>query len=83
MTSFPWWMACRQLCQLKAMTSGTFNVVAPPMFAMLRPDAAYVKMIQSEKYDPKFQEAKSEVEFLQNEVDYDMDRDEDIFYDLE
>lgn len=42
-----WWLAGKQLCQLKAMWVGDMAVVAPYMYAIMRPDGAIVKALES------------------------------------
>jgi hypothetical protein len=61
---FIWWMAGKQLADLKAMYSndgsGGIAVITPQMYAMLRPDSTFVKLIQSQDHNPNFWEAKAE-----------------------
>ncbi len=62
-SNFIWWMAGRQVAALKALygrDGGRAAVVAPPMYAMLRPDSTFVKLMQSQDHDPRFWEAKAE-----------------------
>lgn len=93
MQAFPWWMACRQLCLLKAMAiNKNFNAVNPAMYAALRPDVSFIKMTESEEFAPGFQEAKIEVEQMgdgndeekydEEKYDHD-DEDEDVFFSTE
>jgi hypothetical protein len=62
--NFIWWMAGKQLAYLKASFSGEgaggFAVVTPEMYAMLRPDSTFVKLMHSEEHEPRFWEAKAE-----------------------
>jgi hypothetical protein len=63
-SKFIWWMAGKQLADLKAMYdndgSGGIAVITPQMYAMLRPDSTFVKLMQSQDRDPSFWEAKAE-----------------------
>jgi hypothetical protein len=66
-SKFIWWMAGKQLAALKAMNGGeggseggSAAVITPQMYAMLRPDSTFVKLMQSQDYDPRFWEAKAE-----------------------
>lgn len=77
MASLPWYMACRQLCQLKTMANSCFNPVVPRMYAMLRPDSAFVRMIQSEKLYPRFREAHGELEQVGDDDEGSDDEDYD------
>jgi hypothetical protein len=62
-SKFIWWMAGKQLAVLKAMygcEGGNTAVITPQMYAMLRPDSTFVKLMQSQDHDPRFWEAKAE-----------------------
>jgi hypothetical protein len=65
-SKFIWWMAGKQLAALKVMFGdgdgggGSLAVVAPHMYAMLKPDSTFVKLMQSQDHDPRFWEAKAE-----------------------
>lgn len=65
-SKFIWWMAGKQLAALKAMFGagdgggGSLAVLAPQMYAMLRPDSTFVKLMQRQDHDPRFWEAKAE-----------------------
>jgi hypothetical protein len=65
-SKFIWWMAGKQLATLKAMFGSSdaggwsLAVVAPHMYAMLKPDATFVKLMQRQDHDPRFWEAKAE-----------------------
>jgi len=54
-----WWLAGKQLAHLKAMSKGIVPVI-PTMYAMLKPDSTYVKLMEAEERDPKFWEARAE-----------------------
>ena len=51
-SNFVWWMAGKQLAQLKATYTRGMVPVAPHMYAMLKPDATFVKRLRSEDSDP-------------------------------
>jgi hypothetical protein len=63
-SNFIWWVAGKQLVTLKAIYgndgSGGNVVITPQMYAMLRPDSTFVKLMQSQDLDPRFWEAKAE-----------------------
>lgn len=45
--NFPWWMAGKELCFLKARSRGVLPVAAE-MYAMLKPDARFVRLRMAE-----------------------------------
>lgn len=65
-SNFPWWMAGKELVHLKARcresSGGSMATLAPHMYAMLKPDATFVKLSRSEEHDPLFWEAKNQGE---------------------
>lgn len=63
-----WWMAGKQLAHLKAMSRGIVPVI-PTMYAMLKPDNTFVKLMQAEEHDPKFWEARAETEIDGDEME--------------
>ncbi|KFY07487.1 hypothetical protein V492_07102 [Pseudogymnoascus sp. VKM F-4246] len=67
-----WWLAGKQLAHLKAMSKGPVSVI-PAMYAMLKPDNTYVKLVEvTEDHDPKFLQARVETAV-----------DEDEYFDCE
>ena len=60
---FPWLMAGRQLARLKGMygNNGFPNTVVPAMFAMLKPDAAFVKRLEGENRNDLLDEDMADV----------------------
>jgi hypothetical protein len=65
-----WWLAGKQLAHLKAMSKGPVSVI-PAMYAMLKPDNTYVKLMQAGEHEPKYCEARAETV---------VDEDEDLDY---
>jgi hypothetical protein len=66
-SNFVWWMAGKQLAYLKASALaqnrgginvgvGSFHVVVPRMYAMLKPDSVFVKMLKTDEHEPKMWE---------------------------
>jgi hypothetical protein len=59
-SNFIWWMAGKQLAALKTIYGGHSDggaaVITPQMYAMLRPDSTFVKLMQSQDHDPRFWE---------------------------
>lgn len=65
-----WWLAGKQLAHLKAMSKSPVSVI-PAMYAMLKPDNTFVKLVQVDEHHPKFWEAKVEaVVDEDDELDY-------------
>jgi hypothetical protein len=65
-----WWLAGKQLAHLKAMPKAPVSVI-PAMYAMLKPDNTFVKLMQVDENDPKFWEARAETEVDEDEeMDY-------------
>ncbi|KFY03612.1 hypothetical protein O988_01364, partial [Pseudogymnoascus sp. VKM F-3808] len=67
-----WWLAGKQLAHLKAMSRGPVSVI-PTMYAMLKPDNTFVKLMQASEHEPKYWEASVEAAV---EDDEDMDYEE-------
>lgn len=65
-----WWLAGKQLAHLKAMSRGPVSVI-PTMYAMLKPDNTFVKLMQASEHEPKYYEARAETV---------VDEDEDLDY---
>jgi hypothetical protein len=68
-TKFPWWLAGKQLAHLKALKQGMTPVI-PSMYAMLKPDATYVKSMGRTEHDPTFWDARAV-----SVMDYEEDED--------
>lgn len=65
-----WWLAGKQLAHLKAMSRGPVSVI-PAMYAMLKPDNTFVKLVQVDEHHPKFWEARVEAVVDEDEeLDY-------------
>jgi hypothetical protein len=62
-----WWLGGKQLCQLKAMSCGPFVPVIPSMYAMLKPDPTFVKLMATDEHDPIAWEARAESVLLTGE----------------
>ncbi|KAI9733762.1 MAG: hypothetical protein M1818_007176 [Claussenomyces sp. TS43310] len=77
-SQFVWRMAGKQLCHLKAMACGKSGTrtITEEMYAMLRPDATFVKLILSEEHEPQFHEARAESELRSDQWEADASRDD-------
>lgn len=55
-----WRMAGKQLCYLKAVSCpmGGVHAVTEEMYAMLKPDPTYIKLILSEENELRYYEAR-------------------------
>jgi len=54
---------------MKAMASnGGLTPVTSGMYAMLKPDATFVKLMQADEHEPRFWEAKAESQLPGEEI---------------
>ncbi|KFY22387.1 hypothetical protein V493_06625 [Pseudogymnoascus sp. VKM F-4281 (FW-2241)] len=67
-----WWLAGKQLAHLKAMSKGPVSVI-PTMYAMLKPDNTFVKLVNvDDEHHPRFWEVRAEAVVDEDEeLDYD------------
>lgn len=65
-----WWLAGKQLAHLKAQSKGPVSVI-PTMYAMLKPDNTFVKLVQVDEHEPRFWEVRVEAVVDEDEeLDY-------------